>query len=725
MGSGAVNSTSENQSGSANYQSNAGTIDITGDSTDDQLASRILTAMRNPHSLISQTAQLEGELAALLKIPKSKLTPGQLARLNWLKRWKGLRMRMMPGTRGSSAAQGMWRARVAGYQLPGRSNLFGSRTTEQNTPGGGNGTGAGQNAPGGGNGTGAGQNAPGSGNGTESGSQLTVSTRTGSLSDMQRTYDQIVGRHQEITDRADVLTTAPLQPRSDTFSSTAKAGMTDASTFSVSTNPGDGQSQQSQPGGFAGNPAQQNMLGFTWAAFPNEAQSHFGPPNGSEGPIFQYYPGYNADVGSRFASQANAGSAYQSVNPVNQSQITDTACQLTLQAMEAKFVDQFTSPGRWTHGAGASVQSMQEGAGNAAAGAAQSTFEGAINQIGKGLLNIANEGATQPCDVRAPIRTLSQAGWMVQQMFRSVYLPVAILLLLPGVLLTQTKGLLKVNILNEGDDDAFGPFAGILRSVIAVFLIPATQLMVSYSVDIGNSMTFEIQQFLNRSEIVQWAQAQNDQQSAQPTGPAAEEQTTMEQTRNRIFNFINMALGFGLTVLIGFQTIMICYLYLLGPIAAAFFAWPSGQRMFKPIFSNWLNAVTHLTLWRFWWCLIVLCMCTRIEWLKEIGQYDPASPWEGIMFTAFLVLLTYVPFAAFEFRPGDLVEQMLQKAGKGSAGGGGSGGGSQGDGGTGGTPPGNPSAPPTQNPDSTQTTTTTSTSQTDNNVATGGNTLVL
>ena len=116
-------------------------------------------------------------------------------------------------------------------------------------------------------------------------------------------------------------------------------------------------------------------------------------------------------------------------------------------------------------------------------------------------------------------------------------------------------------------------------------------------------------------------------------------------------------------VLTVYQMVMICYLYLLGPIAAAMFAWPAGVgKLFRPVFSSWLNGLTDLVLWRFWWCIILLCMATRIQWLKDIGSYNPSSEWEPLVYTAFMVMLTYVPFAALDFKPGDMVDSLLEKA---------------------------------------------------------------
>jgi uncharacterized membrane protein YgcG len=111
--------------------------------------------------------------------------------------------------------------------------------------------------------------------------------------------------------------------------------------------------------------------------------------------------------------------------------------------------------------------------------------------------------------------------------------------------------------------------------------------------------------------------------------------------------------------------------------------------LFSKVFGNWIDGIINVCLWRFWWMVILLCMYTRIEWLMDMGQYDPYCQWEMIMFTAFGIILVYVPFIPFEFRPGDMVDKISQKAQEGSShavqsGGGGSGGGGSGGGGGGG-----------------------------------------
>lgn len=301
--------------------------------------------------------------------------------------------------------------------------------------------------------------------------------------------------------------------------------------------------------------------------------------------------------------------------------------------------------------------------------AAQNNFGASQLMVEQSLINVANENAGSPVASGGSTKTLPQAIWMVQQLYRAVFLPIAILLVLPGAVFTQVKGMVQTAFDHSSipPEDTLSPFSGILRALIAIFLIPATQLVISYSIDIGNSLTYEVQNFIDNTTVTSWV----GQQTVGTPPTTMPQQVNQEYAESgvqamtgSIFNEVNMLLSYGMTVLIAYQIVMMAYLYLMGPISAAFFAWPSGiSNLFKTIFDNWLAAVTNLALWRFWWCIILLAMSTRIHWLTEIGQYNPQDPWEKAVYTSFMVMLTYVPFNPFDFRPGELVDTLLQKAG--------------------------------------------------------------
>jgi len=309
------------------------------------------------------------------------------------------------------------------------------------------------------------------------------------------------------------------------------------------------------------------------------------------------------------------------------------------------------------------MQGQMQGAGDAMQNANIRCLEDYIPMLLAGNINVANEAVGTTGDTRAPFRPVSQAIGMVQQMYHHVYLPMAPLLLLPGAILLQMKIMLS-QFATADEDSQGGPLGHILRGMIALFLIPSTQLIMSYSIDVGNSMTYVLGQQFAANEIVQWAAGQ--QQAKEARGQAVDRldpQQFKDQTMQMAAGMINMSMGIGLLILAAFQLGMTCYLFLMGPIAAALYAWPgSVGRLFKPVFINWVNATVTISLWRFWWILIVFVMVTRLSWLREIGEYVPNTEWEALMLGCFMVMMMYVPFAPFELKPGELVDRLMEKA---------------------------------------------------------------
>ncbi|MBX9689116.1 MAG: hypothetical protein K2X27_20575 [Candidatus Obscuribacterales bacterium] len=323
--------------------------------------------------------------------------------------------------------------------------------------------------------------------------------------------------------------------------------------------------------------------------------------------------------------------------------------------------------------------------------ACRQNCEAAFNGMKTALINVANEEAAAPCSSNAADKTEANVIWMVQQMYKKCYVPMAVLFLLPGAVLTQVKSLVSFSILGTQDEDTQSPFMGIFRSMMAIFLIPATQLTVSYCIDIGNAMTDPVAQRVQVGTLMNWVNEQafatdpknnlgyipnevaNDGKLA---GKKASEAVQEKQNNNTVtiqnmFNTINSMLSQGLEVLNGFQLVMMCYLFLLGPIAAALYAWPAGigSGLFKKTFASWLDGVIVLSLWKFWWCIVLLCMVVRLQ----EGNIDPTSQYEMYYFTAFMGILVMVPFQPFEFRPGEIVSHVLEKAQQQGGGGGGAG----------------------------------------------------
>ncbi len=326
------------------------------------------------------------------------------------------------------------------------------------------------------------------------------------------------------------------------------------------------------------------------------------------------------------------------------------------------------------------------------------------------LINVANENAGTPTASMAPIKTYSQAIWMVQQMYKKCYIPMAVLFLLPGALITNAKTMVSFGVLNAKDEDTQTPFTGIFRAVIAVFLIPATQLFVSYVIDTSNALTDAVRKEVHLELILLWAEEQIQTYTPEQQGKLIKNIPAMARSplegkfasmpikgaimEQMSYADINMAQIFaeiaslmteGLSIISAFQVVFMCYLFLLGPLAAAFFAWPSGvgRDLFRKAFGTWMDAVVILALWKFWWNVVLLCMTVRLE----TAGVNPFDEMECYIYIAFTAMLLFVPFNPFDFKPGEIVSHLLEKAqqtaGKVAQGQGGGGGGSGGGGGGG------------------------------------------
>lgn len=427
--------------------------------------------------------------------------------------------------------------------------------------------------------------------------------------------------------------------------------------------------------------------------------------------------------------------------------ISDTQFQMIDREDNQRFLELMFDPERWLWAARAAGIMQQQQMSTNMANTADWESVTAQDTIAENLINVANEQASSPVRGSPAHKTKQQVIYMVQQMYKQVFLPMAILLLLPGAIMTQMKGMVQFGVLNTPDEDAQSPFTGIVRSVIAIFLIPATQLIISYMIDVGNSMSLEVKKWVDQDLILAYAHEQQfgsqrdmtlNVLAREPEPPQAESQTdpttkllggtspggldaqigkaysSFERTSveektyqlskqmQLVYNVFNVGASCGLVVLGSFQFVMMCYLFLLGPVAASFYAWPNmrgkGVSLFNKVFGNWIEAVIVLSLWRFWWNVVLACETTYIQWAREQSWFVPNSDWEMMVFTSFQVLLLAVPFAPFNFSAAphiDKIQKDMQKevdsggaqGGSGSGGSssaGGHGGGARGGGGGGG-----------------------------------------
>ena len=444
--------------------------------------------------------------------------------------------------------------------------------------------------------------------------------------------------------------------------------------------------------------------------------------------------------------------------------LTDTNFQVLHRENQQRYMEMYFDPERtmWQNSNQAQLQGAS--ASNSFAGAASGGFSGAVSGIQSGtgggeggaggssimgaLINIANENAGTPTLSDAQWKPISGAVWMVQQMYKFVFVPMAILFLLPGAVLTQVKGQVASGILGQQSPS---PFEGILRAMIAVFLIPATQLIMSYAIDVGNSLTYSVNDYVDTSVINSWTQqtiydvpvANVDNAILPPSGSGSSSGTSSSGSGNgatsAVDGFISSSIGssglssaigstgssfvigaltsavnsilggtnpfgfgaggdglavntpdgkaiqerqlwtsqtmelvlnaaiyfFSIAVLIlgAYQLVFMCYLYLLGPLAAAFFAWPViGGNAAAPnssVFSGWVDAVIVVSLWRFYWMVILAIMTQRILWMMDTGQQLNLQ-WEVTVFICLLGLMMYVPFHPWDYDPGKAFTQAMQ-----------------------------------------------------------------
>ncbi|CAN5739100.1 hypothetical protein BH10CYA1_BH10CYA1_34600 [soil metagenome] len=297
-----------------------------------------------------------------------------------------------------------------------------------------------------------------------------------------------------------------------------------------------------------------------------------------------------------------------------------------------------------------------------------------------------------------------------------LFVPVAILLLLPGAVLTQVRALAVAGnpVLSDPSKGDVNPFEGILRSVVAIFLIPGTYLVVNYGIDFSNSIVDSIastyqtimgsnmyqdalgtevnafpvrtpKQNQNAGAAKEWPQTaitnpktyeqnviQNlDPVTGQPIPGKTDEAMPAAAVAARQLSFgANAGLTAAWNILCAFQMAYLGYLFFVGPIAAALWVWPMTN--LRAAFPNWVEGVITLCFWSLFWNTAILLMaCFK-------GSEESTT----MITTALNFLATASVKYAFDF--GNLVKAAGQQAGAKAMEGGGSGGKSGGAGGKGG-----------------------------------------
>lgn len=277
------------------------------------------------------------------------------------------------------------------------------------------------------------------------------------------------------------------------------------------------------------------------------------------------------------------------------------------------------------------------------------------------------------------------------QLRDQLFVPIGILLLLPGAVLSQMKAIVAagspvVGMTPQGEQ--INCFDGILRSIVAIFLIPGTYLVVNYGIDLSNSLSYTLsseytrlfgtnmyndaicaeirahpsrdyQENLGASKTQQtaWPQTQatdwsslekdayesklDDPCSKTYNAPAdrADELMPASAAFSRALSFGgNAALTTAWNVLCAFQMVYLIYLFLVGPVIAGLWVWPTSQ--LQQALPSWVEGCITICFWSLFWNTVILLMACFKGVTGDTGT---------IMMSALNFLATSAVKFAFDF----------------------------------------------------------------------------
>jgi hypothetical protein len=318
--------------------------------------------------------------------------------------------------------------------------------------------------------------------------------------------------------------------------------------------------------------------------------------------------------------------------------VSDTQFQMISRFNDNIMIEELSNPERMMWLVATMGQQMATGTGDSAAQAASNQTQNAIEFSRRYLINFTTDGSNEWNTIR-----------------NQLFIPIAILLLLPGAVLAQVRA-----IVAQGYSSVLGeinPFEGIMRSVVAIFLIPGTYLVVNYGIDVSNSLAltvangytnifgtdmYEDAKCLQRRAAAVNAPYQNDNgivaSETTPQGstdwpdyyeaethitrkfdPCAgidqvlvpnERMSSARATNRMILNLMNATMGTGWLIMCAFQVVFLLYLFVMGPIVAALWVWPITP--LRQALPSWIEGVLMLCFWSLFWSTVILLMaCFR------------------------------------------------------------------------------------------------------------------
>lgn len=323
-------------------------------------------------------------------------------------------------------------------------------------------------------------------------------------------------------------------------------------------------------------------------------------------------------------------------------------------------------PNNASPSAKAQGQSQALQAGNSAADIAKDQSVAAIDHESKFLKNFTSEGGNR---------------W---NRFRdNVFVPMALLLLLPGAVMAQVRAIIAQSNPIVG---SVSPIEGIQRSIIALFLIPGTYLIVNYAVDLANSISYTISteyrnlfgsdmyadamcaeirafstRYLSENEgslnvpdpdlspihngIFSPAEGKLWGKLADPCAglylvPANRDDASMPSSSvaaRTVLYTSNAGMATAWAILCAFQMAFFYYLFFVGPIMAALWVYP--VKFLRDAFGNWCEGVLTLCFWNLFWTTTI-CLLACFKGTDDTGLF---------MVTALNFLATGSVKHAFDF----------------------------------------------------------------------------
>lgn len=361
--------------------------------------------------------------------------------------------------------------------------------------------------------------------------------------------------------------------------------------------------------------------------------------------------------------------------------VSDTQFQLIQRYDDNRLLEQLFDPEKlmWLSNAVGGIQATSVA--NSAANLARNQATTAIERMKQYLDNFT----VQPKNVWNTIRD-------------RLFVPMAILLLLPGAVLAQVKVIVQSGspVLGEAPN----PFEGIIRSIVGLFFIFATYLVVNWGIDVGNSIAYTIQsEYTRLFHSDMYKDAACAQARAFPIRPPQSNENAMNgsafgsgggdaytafeklsidittadpctefstaggagkedrkdeyhpmlvATQRASINSANALLTGTWDVMSAFQLAYLLYLFCMGPIVAALWVWP--LQTFRGALGSWIEGVVVLCFWSLFWNTTILLMaCFR-------GVNDTGT----IIMTALNVLANFAVKYAFDF--GSLVSAAAARS---------------------------------------------------------------